>query len=96
MEHECSEKEASKKLRKMVEEEWKILNKEFMYSKLNIPIHLLRIIINLANVVELIYKDVQDTYTDSSQAMKDNITIVLVEPVQINLDIGDSCTSNAI
>ncbi|XP_020674813.1 valencene synthase isoform X2 [Dendrobium catenatum] len=87
MEHGCSKEEASKKLMEMVEEEWKILNREFMFSKKKIPIHLLRTIVNLANAIEFIYKDTQDNFTESTKTMKDNIIDLLVEPVQIHMDV---------
>ncbi|KAI0502218.1 hypothetical protein KFK09_017165 [Dendrobium nobile] len=87
MEHGCSKEEASKKLMEMVEEEWKILNREFMFSKKKIPIHLLRTIVNLANAIEFIYKDTQDNFTESTKTMKDNIIDLLVEPIQIHMDV---------
>ncbi|KAI0502220.1 hypothetical protein KFK09_017167 [Dendrobium nobile] len=87
MEYGCSNGEACKKLMEMVEEEWKILNREFMFAKKNIPIHLLRTIINLTNAIEFVYKDAQDNYTDSTKNMKDNIIDVLIEPVQIHMDV---------
>ncbi|KAI0502223.1 hypothetical protein KFK09_017170 [Dendrobium nobile] len=87
MEYRCSNEEARNKLMEMVEEEWKILNREFMFSKKNIPIHLLWTIINLTNAIEFVYKDAQDNYTESTKSMKDNIIDVLIEPVQIHMDV---------
>ncbi|PKU85402.1 alpha-humulene synthase-like [Dendrobium catenatum] len=94
MEYGCSNEEACKKLMEMVEEEWKILNREFIFSKKNIPIPLLRTIINLTNVLELAYKDAQDIYTESTKIMKENIIDVLVEPVQIHMDVRVACPSS--
>nr|QAA95895.1 terpene synthase [Oncidium hybrid cultivar] len=80
VEHKCSKEEASMKLMEMVEEAWKIINREFMFSK--IPMGLIRTIINITNFNELVYKDT-DHYTNSKMIMKDYITNILVESIEL-------------
>ncbi|KAH0460644.1 hypothetical protein IEQ34_011307 [Dendrobium chrysotoxum] len=81
-EHGCSEMEACKKLKEMVEEHWKIINREFM-SIDNIPISLIKPVLNLACFTDFVYKDTADIYTDSSEFMKKTIAQVLIEPVLV-------------
>ncbi|KAG0454501.1 hypothetical protein HPP92_023518 [Vanilla planifolia] len=77
-EHKCTKEEASQKLMEMVENAWKTLNQEFLLLT-DIPVSLLRPIINLSCMVELIYKD-KDSYTNPHDTMTDNIKLVMLEP----------------
>lgn len=81
-EHGCSDIEACKKLKEMVEEHWKIINREFLST--NIPLPLIRPVLNLACFNDFVYKDRTDIYTDSSEYMKKSIIEILVEPVKIH------------
>ncbi|XP_020596455.1 alpha-humulene synthase-like [Phalaenopsis equestris] len=67
-ENGCSELEACKKLREMVEENWKIINREFASS--NIPLSLIRPTMNLTYFAYFVYKNKTDIYTNSSKFMK--------------------------
>ncbi|KAL0917897.1 hypothetical protein M5K25_013001 [Dendrobium thyrsiflorum] len=82
-EHGCSEMEACKKLKEMVEEHWKIINKEFMSTD-NIPLSFIKPVLNLACFTNFVYKDTTDIYTDSSEFMKKTIAKVLIEPILVH------------
>nr|XP_029118060.1 alpha-humulene synthase isoform X2 [Elaeis guineensis] len=78
-EHGTSMQEACEKLLGMVEDDWKILNQECL-STTAVPKSLIMRIINLARIMEIIYRK-YDSYTHSSGIMKDHITSLLVEPI---------------
>ncbi|XP_020597358.1 beta-eudesmol synthase-like isoform X1 [Phalaenopsis equestris] len=82
VEHKSSKEEARMKLMEMVEEGWKIINREFMFSTISIA--LIQTIINITNFNVLVYKD-KDHYTNSNTIMKDYIMDVLVETVELDL-----------
>ncbi|KAH0458075.1 hypothetical protein IEQ34_013390 [Dendrobium chrysotoxum] len=81
-EYGCSEMEACKKLKEMVEEHCMIINREFVSTK-NIPLPLIRPILNMSRIYDFFYKDTIDIFTDSSEFMKKSITKVLVDPILI-------------
>nr|WKC16868.1 terpene synthase 7 [Freesia hybrid cultivar] len=74
----ASSEDACKVVRKMVEDGWKVVNQECLEQK--ISMHLLMRIVNLARVIETIYKEI-DSYTDSMTTMKDDITLLFVQPI---------------
>ncbi|KAI0492365.1 hypothetical protein KFK09_026636 [Dendrobium nobile] len=76
--NECTQEEACNKLKVMVEDAWKTLNQEYLIT--NLPLFLVRPIFNLARVMELFYKDT-DNYTNPFGSMRDNIKLVMVEPI---------------
>ncbi|KAI0492370.1 hypothetical protein KFK09_026641 [Dendrobium nobile] len=76
--NECTKEEACKKLKVMVEDAWKTLNLEYLMT--NLPLFLVRPIFNLTRVMELFYKDT-DNYTNPFGSMRDNIKLVMVEPI---------------
>ncbi|KAI0502229.1 hypothetical protein KFK09_017176 [Dendrobium nobile] len=82
MEHECSEEEACMKLLKMSNDAWKIINKEFVTLR-KLPFSLIWPMINLARFNEFIYLG-KDLYTNSDHMMKETISAVLIEPIQIS------------
>ncbi|KAL0915286.1 hypothetical protein M5K25_015691 [Dendrobium thyrsiflorum] len=82
MEHECSEEEACKKLLKMSNDAWKIINKEFVTQN-KLPLSLIWPIINVALFNEFIYLG-KDLYTNSDHIIKETISDVLIEPIQIH------------
>ncbi|KAH0457569.1 hypothetical protein IEQ34_012884 [Dendrobium chrysotoxum] len=65
--------EACKKLKEMVEEHCMIINREFVSTK-NIPLPLIRPILNMSCIYDFFYKDTIDIFTDSSEFMKKSIT----------------------
>lgn len=78
----ASSKVAREKLQAMVEEAWKDLNKEYLRRPTQVARSLIEIILNLSKAMEDIYK-YNDTYTNSSTRMKDNVSLVLVESFPI-------------
>nr|XP_010905142.1 alpha-humulene synthase [Elaeis guineensis] len=78
-EHGTSVQEAYEKLRGMIEDEWKIMNQEYLCMT-TMPMSLIRPIINLTRMAETVYKKC-DSYTHSSSMMKDYIISLLVEPI---------------
>ncbi|KAK8966758.1 (S)-beta-bisabolene synthase [Platanthera guangdongensis] len=82
VEHECSEEEACLKHLEMSNKAWKTINKEFLTLN-KLPLSLIRPIMNLAWSNEYVYLR-KDMYTQSEEIVKENINVVLIEPVQIN------------
>ncbi|KAI0502232.1 hypothetical protein KFK09_017179 [Dendrobium nobile] len=82
MEHECPKEEACRKLLEMSNDAWKSINKEFV-SLNKLSLSLIWPIINLARFNEFIYLR-KDLYTNSDHIMKETISAVLIEPVQIS------------
>jgi len=80
-EHGASSQEACKKSLEMIENAWKELNQECLNQK-TISMHLLMRVVNLARVMETMYRE-YDTYTHSSTTLKDYITLLLVQPIML-------------
>ncbi|KAG0454496.1 hypothetical protein HPP92_023788 [Vanilla planifolia] len=78
-EYNCTEEETCQKLIEMVENEWKTLNQELLLLT-NLPLTLVRPIINLTRVMEIFYKE-KDTFTNPFDTMKHNISLVMIEPL---------------
>ncbi|KAM5574896.1 (-)-germacrene D synthase-like [Rosa sericea] len=83
-EHCATEEEATIELTKQANNAWKDINEGWLYSAgaANVPRPLLLRIINLARVVEVIYKH-EDGFTFAGTITKDIITSLVVEPVPI-------------
>ncbi|PRQ20470.1 putative lyase [Rosa chinensis] len=83
-EHCATEEEATIELTKQVNNAWKDMNEGWLNSAgaANVPRALLLCIINLARVIEVIYKH-EDGFTHAETGLKDIITSLLVEPVPI-------------
>nr|NP_001239042.2 terpene synthase 16 [Solanum lycopersicum]AEP82781.1 TPS16 [Solanum lycopersicum] len=80
-EYGVTKEEAHIKIRNTIENSWKDLYEE--YFKVNgtiIPRVLLMCIINLARVIEFIYKD-EDAYTFPKNNLKDVIYRILIDPI---------------
>ncbi|EXB50927.1 hypothetical protein L484_021155 [Morus notabilis] len=77
--HEATEEEAVKDLRKQVINAWKDINEECLYP-ISVPMPLLMRVVNLARVIDVIYKD-EDGYTHSDVVLKDFIASMLIDPV---------------
>ena len=75
-EHGTTDEHAKEALWCMVENHWRSINKEFINNK-SIPTSLLTRVINLARVMESMYRE-HDGYTQSSR-IKDSIEKVLTE-----------------
>lgn len=80
-EHDTDAKVACEKLREIVEKAWKDLNKERL-NPTPVARPIIETILNLSISMEDIYR-YTDEYTHSDNKMKDNISLVLVEPIPI-------------
>ncbi|KAL6637436.1 hypothetical protein ACP70R_025008 [Stipagrostis hirtigluma subsp. patula] len=77
-EYNTTIEEASEVLWNTVENAWKSMNHEYL-TLTSIPSQLLLHVINLARMMETMYKKI-DGYTDST-ILKDWISMLLVEPI---------------
>ncbi|KAJ6822070.1 (-)-germacrene D synthase-like [Iris pallida] len=75
-----TEQEAVAKLKSMVDKAWKDINKEWL-SSLPSRKHLNLLALNYTRMVEVIYKH-EDSYTNPDGHMKDNVTLLLVHPME--------------
>lgn len=79
-EYGVTKEEAHIKIRNIIENSWKDLNEEYFKVNGVIPRILLMRIINLAKIVEFLYKD-EDAYTFSKNNLKDVIYRLLIDPI---------------
>ncbi|XP_077214033.1 beta-cubebene synthase-like [Tasmannia lanceolata] len=79
--HRCTELEAHEKLQEMVSIAWKDVNQEFINLN-HIPMPLIIRVLNFARANEVMYR-YRDGYTDSLHETKDNITLLLVDPIPL-------------
>nr|WNI01933.1 terpene synthase [Psidium guajava] len=79
--HGVTEQEAENDLRKQVEDAWKDVNEECLHPT-TIAMPLIVGILNLTRVIDVLYKDGRDHYTNPHITMKDHIKSVLMDPVQ--------------
>ncbi|KAJ0444427.1 putative beta-farnesene synthase [Helianthus annuus] len=77
----ASEKEACEFISNMVEDAWKVINRESLRPT-NIPFSLLPSTINFARACDVIYK-VNDSYTHARKEMINHIKSLLVHPLAI-------------
>ncbi|GFZ06550.1 terpenoid cyclases/Protein prenyltransferases superfamily protein [Actinidia rufa] len=80
--HGATEEEAIIELYEQVTNAWKDMNAECLYST-NVPMPLLVRVLNLARVINVLYKD-EDGYTHSGTRTKNFVTLVLIDSVPIN------------
>ncbi|XP_011030746.1 PREDICTED: (-)-germacrene D synthase-like isoform X2 [Populus euphratica] len=79
--HEVAEEQAYDELRRQVVEAWKDINEELLIiPKDHVPIPLLTRVLNLARVMDVMYKD-GDGYTNANGKVRNYITSLLIEPV---------------
>ncbi|XP_077223203.1 beta-cubebene synthase-like [Tasmannia lanceolata] len=79
-EHGISEQEACAKLRELIVFAWKDINKACLDRPVSLT--LLMRIVNLARVMEVLYKD-EDGYTFSNGKTKERITLLFVDPIAL-------------
>lgn len=81
--HGVTEQQAKEELWKEVEDAWKDINEECL-RPLPVSEPLLACILNLARVIDVLYKD-KDRYTHPDLELKQLIALLLVDPVPITL-----------
>ncbi|KAE8674439.1 putative sesquiterpene synthase [Hibiscus syriacus] len=84
--HGVSEEEACSELKKQVENAWKDINYEMIFSETMkvIPMPVLRRSLNLTRVIEFLYKDGDDQYTHVGKVTKDGVASLLSDPVSVS------------
>ncbi|PON55954.1 Squalene/phytoene synthase [Trema orientale] len=75
----ATEEEAIEELRKQIIHAWNDINEECLYPT-TVPMPLLTRILNLARVVDVVYKD-EDGYTHAQVVLKDFIAAMFINPV---------------
>ncbi|XP_062162911.1 (-)-germacrene D synthase-like [Alnus glutinosa] len=81
IQHGAKEEEAIEELRTQVTDAWKDINEECLYPT-TVPMPLVMPILNLARVIDVIYKD-EDGYTNAGIVLEDFVASLLVEPVPL-------------
>lgn len=76
-----SEKEAYDVLQSRVDNAWKDINSQLL-KPTEMPMPILTPILNFARVMDVLYK-VEDSFTHVAQPVKDGISSLLIDPVQI-------------
>ncbi|XP_056175825.1 (-)-germacrene D synthase-like isoform X2 [Syzygium oleosum] len=76
-----TEREAENDLAKQVNDAWKDMNEECLHPT-TVAMPLLMGILNLTRVMDVLYKDGGDHYTNPHITLKDYIRLVLMDPVQ--------------
>ncbi|GAB2292194.1 hypothetical protein Dimus_026445 [Dionaea muscipula] len=79
--HGVSEQQACKILNKQVECAWKDINEAFLRPT-PAPVSVLARILNLSCVIDVLYRE-GDGYTHSNTRMKDNVSSLLINPLEI-------------
>ncbi|XP_030943352.1 (-)-germacrene D synthase-like isoform X3 [Quercus lobata] len=79
--HGVSKQEVHEEFRKQIVNAWKDINKECLRPT-EVPEPLLTRVVNLARVMDLLYKD-EDAYTHLGGVMVEGITSMLVDPVPV-------------
>ncbi|KAG4177007.1 hypothetical protein ERO13_A11G281100v2 [Gossypium hirsutum] len=84
-ERAVSEEEACSELKKQVENAWKDINQELIFSEISkvIPGSVLTRILNLTRVIDFLYKN-GDGYTHVGKNTKDGITSLLIDPISVS------------
>jgi hypothetical protein len=75
----ATEEEATNELCKQVRDAWKDINEGCLYPT-TVPMPLLTRILNLARVMDVVYKD-EDGYTNAGIVLKDFVASMLIDPV---------------
>ena len=79
--YDVSKQEVHDEFRKQIVNAWKDINKECIRPT-KVPVPLLTRVVNLARVMDLLYKD-EDAYTHLGGVMVEGITSMLVDPVPV-------------
>ncbi|CAN4115214.1 unnamed protein product [Withania somnifera] len=81
-EHNLSVEEASEKLYEIAENAWKDLNKECI-KPTSMPSEILMRVVNLTRLIDVVYKNNQDGYSDPKNNVKSVIEALLVNPINL-------------
>ncbi|XP_039040463.1 (+)-delta-cadinene synthase isozyme XC14-like [Hibiscus syriacus] len=84
-EHGVSEEEAHSELKKQVEDAWKDINYEMIFSDTSkvVSMSVLTRVLNLARACEFMYK-AGDGYTHVGKTTKDGINSLLIDPISVS------------
>ncbi|KAG4122848.1 hypothetical protein ERO13_D11G293700v2 [Gossypium hirsutum] len=84
-EHAVSEEEACSELKKQVENAWKDINQELIFSEISkvVPGPVLTQILNFTRVIDFLYKT-GDGVTHVGKKTKDAITSLLIDPISVS------------
>ncbi|MBA0771044.1 hypothetical protein Gotri_019573 [Gossypium trilobum] len=84
-EHAVSEEEACSELMKQVENAWKNINQELIFSEISkvVPGPVLTRILNFTSVIDFLYRN-GDGYTHVGKKTKDGITSLLIDPISVS------------
>ncbi|KAF5191164.1 (-)-germacrene D synthase [Thalictrum thalictroides] len=77
-----SESDAVEHIQKMISSAWKDMNQECM-SPTPVPMPVLRIIISMAQIMELFYAAGHDGYSNTKGRTKDIVTLLFIDPIPI-------------
>ncbi|XP_039168370.1 (-)-germacrene D synthase isoform X2 [Eucalyptus grandis] len=81
-EHNVSEQEAEKELRKRVVDAWKDINEAFLRPTV-VPLPILMRTLNLSRVIHVLYSN-GDNYTHSGTSLKDHVTSLFISPLPVS------------
>ncbi|KAH0695212.1 hypothetical protein KY285_022309 [Solanum tuberosum] len=77
--------EASAQLSEIAESAWKDLNKECIKSTDSMPTDILMRVVNLTHLIDVVYTNNQDGYSDPKNNVKSVIEALLVNPINLYL-----------
>ncbi|GAB4827228.1 hypothetical protein Ancab_034115, partial [Ancistrocladus abbreviatus] len=80
-EHGMSREKVIEEFERMIKDAWKEINEEFL-GQTPMPMHILTRTLNLARVVDALYKHI-DGYTYSAKVIKDDIIAAYADPILI-------------
>ncbi|KAJ4847830.1 hypothetical protein Tsubulata_011785 [Turnera subulata] len=77
-----SQEQAHDEIKKFIESDWKIINEELCINETAIPKRILKICVNYARVMEVLYKD-NDAFTSATTRTKEMMAGLLVNPIPV-------------
>nr|QBL52481.1 trans-beta-farnesene synthase [Vitis vinifera] len=80
--HGVSEQQAYEEFHKQLENAWKDINEECLRPTA-VPMLLLSRLLNLCRAADVVYKGQKDAFTHLGEVMKNNISMLLIDPVPI-------------
>lgn len=82
-ENNLSVEEASAQLSEIAEHAWKDLNEECIKTTSNMPTEILMPVVNLTRLIDVVYKNNQDGYSNPKNNVKSVIEALLVNPINM-------------